>query len=96
MAYDRERQVAIDAVIQACRLCEGVQKRLVSAETLAKKDKSPVTVADYGAQALVSAALAAAFPEDPLVGEEDAVDLRSEQNAELRRRVVEAAQAVSP
>jgi 3'(2'), 5'-bisphosphate nucleotidase len=96
MAYERERQVALAAVVQACRLCEVVQARLVSAETLAKKDKSPVTVADYGAQALVSAALAAAFPDDPLVGEEDAADLRSEQNAELRQRVVSAVQAVSP
>lgn len=96
MAYATERQVAIEAVILACQLCRGVRETLVSDETLAKKDKSPVTVADYGAQALVSAALAAAFPADPLVGEEDATDLRSEENAELREKVVAAVTRVSP
>lgn len=96
MAYETERQVAIEAVILASRLCRGVRETLVSDETLAKKDKSPVTVADYGAQALVSAALADAFPQDPLVGEEDATDLRSPANAELREKVVAAVSQVSP
>lgn len=96
MAYESERQVAIEAVIRACRLCRGVRETLVSDETLAKKDKSPVTVADYGAQALVSAALAEAFPQDPLVGEEDATDLRATENAELREKVVAAVGRVSP
>lgn len=96
MAYENERQVAIEAVMLASRLCRGVRETLVSDETLAKKDKSPVTVADYGAQALVSAALAEAFPHDPLVGEEDAADLRSAENAELREKVVVAVAQVSP
>jgi 3'(2'), 5'-bisphosphate nucleotidase len=96
MAYETERQVAIEAVILACRLCRGVRATLVSDETLAKKDKSPVTVADYGAQALVSAALASAFPDDPLVGEEDATDLRAAENAELQEKVVAAVAQVSP
>lgn len=96
MAYETERLVAIQAVILASRLCRGVRETLVSDETLAKKDKSPVTVADYGAQALVSAALAEAFPQDPLVGEEDAADLRAAENAELREKVVTAVQQVSP
>jgi 3'(2'), 5'-bisphosphate nucleotidase len=95
MAYETERQVAIEAVILACRLCRGVRETLVSDETLAKKDKSPVTVADYGAQALVSAVLAGAFPHDPLVGEEDATDLRAAENAELREKVVTAVTQVS-
>jgi 3'(2'), 5'-bisphosphate nucleotidase len=73
-----------------------VRETLVSEETLAKKDKSPVTVADYGAQALVSAALAEALPQDPRVGEEDAADLRAAENAELREKVVAAVQQVSP
>lgn len=51
MAYETERMVAIKAVIKACWLCQKVRSALVTADTLAKKDKSPVTVADFGAQA---------------------------------------------
>jgi len=83
----REREVAIEAVLKACDLCKTVQANLVSEESMAKKDKSPVTVADFGAQAVVSQALRAAFPDDPLVGEEDAAELRMDKNEELRNRV---------
>ncbi|MGV3721335.1 MAG: 3'(2'),5'-bisphosphate nucleotidase [Actinomycetota bacterium] len=96
MGYATERQIAIDAVVLASRLCRSVRETLISAETEAKKDKSPVTVADYGAQALVSAALAEAFPDDPLVGEEDAVSLRADDNAELRSKVIAAVTRVAP
>lgn len=96
MGYETERRVAIEAVVLASRLCRSVRETLVSAETQAKKDRSPVTVADYGAQALVSAALADAFPNDPLVGEEDAAGLRSEENRELREKVIAAVNRVSP
>ena len=41
-----------------------------------KADRSPVTVADLAAQALVSAMLADAFPDDGLMGEEDSAPLR--------------------
>jgi 3'(2'), 5'-bisphosphate nucleotidase len=96
MSYEAERRFAIEAVVRASRLCQAVRETLVSDETLAKRDRSPVTVADYGAQALVSAALATAFPQDPLVGEEDAADLRSEANSELRAKVIHAVSIVDP
>ena len=57
MSNNNERQVAVDAVVRACGLCTAVQQSLVSEETLAKKDKSPVTVADFGVQAVVTADL---------------------------------------
>lgn len=96
MSYAAERQVALDAVIRACRLCQNVRATLVTADTMAKKDKSPVTVADFGAQAVISHELAAAFPNDPLVGEEHAADLEGSAAADLRERVVRSVQAVSP
>ncbi len=83
-----ERRVAIEAVTLAARLCRGVQASLVSDDTLAKKDKSPVTVADYGAQALVASVLARALPDVPLVGEEDASALRLPEGADVLRKVV--------
>ncbi len=88
MDYEPQRQVAVEAVMKACRLCRSVQAALVSAETMAKKDKSPVTVADFGAQAVVNAALMAAFPHDPVVAEEDAGALREPAAEFIRRKVV--------
>jgi len=96
MAYSREREVAVSAVEQASRLCLAVQANLVSEESMAKKDKSPVTVADFGAQAVVVHALRAVFPDDPMVGEEDAAELRSPDNRTLKDRVVQAVDAVVP
>jgi 3'(2'), 5'-bisphosphate nucleotidase len=91
-----ERETAVRAVLRACRLCQRVQQALVSEETLAKKDRSPVTVADFGAQAVVHMELARAFPDDPIVAEEDAADLRAPENAALRARVVEHVRAGAP
>jgi 3'(2'), 5'-bisphosphate nucleotidase len=76
MAYDQEKKIAIDAVIQAAQLCETVRKVMVP-EAIEKNDKSPVTVADYGSQAIICKALAEAFPNDSVVGEEDAAELRT-------------------
>jgi 3'(2'), 5'-bisphosphate nucleotidase len=96
MAYVDERRVAIETVLRACRLCQSVRAALVTADTMAKKDKSPVTVADFGAQAIVSHDLAAAFPSDPLVGEEHAGDLAGDAGAVLRARVVDSVRQVVP
>ncbi|MCH2185522.1 3'(2'),5'-bisphosphate nucleotidase, partial [Myxococcota bacterium] len=89
MPYTQEREAAVAAVERASRLCVSVQQSLVSEESLAKKDKSPVTVADFGAQAVVAHALRQVFPDDPMVGEEDARALREPDNVALRDRVVE-------
>lgn len=67
--FDRERQVAIEAVRQAAHLCIRVQKRRGS--FLTKADASPVTVADFGSQALICRTLMESFPDDPILGEED-------------------------
>jgi len=88
MAYDKELTTAVQAVRAAAMLCRTVQARLVSSDTLEKQDNSPVTVADFAAQAVVCAHLQQAFPNDVVVGEEDAADLGSAQRATLRRSVV--------
>lgn len=93
--YQAERAAAIEAVIKASRLCQSVQGNLVSEETMAKKDKSPVTVADFGAQAVVCHDLMTIFPNDPMVGEEDASDLREPGN-ELKDKVVEHVSKITP
>jgi 3'(2'), 5'-bisphosphate nucleotidase len=72
-----EIQFAISAVRQAALLVRQVQAELVS-PALTKDDRSPVTVADFASQALVGRLLAEAFPDDPLVAEEDSSALRGE------------------
>ncbi len=52
MNYEQEKAVAIAAVRQAAQLCEAVRQDMVPA-AIEKSDKNPVTVADFGAQALV-------------------------------------------
>jgi 3'(2'), 5'-bisphosphate nucleotidase len=73
--YDKERLIAIKAVALASRLCQQVFSKLVADQTLIKNDKSPVTIADFGSQALINAILQKEFPADPIVAEEDAQDL---------------------
>ncbi len=94
MAYAAELTAALDAVQKASRLCRAVQQQLVEGSVLEKGDRSPVTVADFGAQAVVSHLLSREFPHDPLVGEEDAAALRDD--AALRAKVEAGVRAVLP
>jgi 3'(2'), 5'-bisphosphate nucleotidase len=66
---------AVREVRQATRLAKSIQEEMVEA-VLEKDDRSPVTVADFAVQALLGHSLAEAFPEDPLVAEEDSTVLR--------------------
>jgi 3'(2'), 5'-bisphosphate nucleotidase len=91
--YHSERELALHAVRTAAALCRSVRSR-VAPEVLAKADLSPVTVADFGSQALVGRALGESFPDDPLIAEEDAADLRRAENAGLLAEVVAQVQAV--
>ena len=78
-------QIAIDAVIKAMQLCEQVQAEMVSTDAIQKIDRSPVTVADFGSQALICKAIGDAFPDDVIVAEESAQALK--ENAALLERV---------
>jgi 3'(2'), 5'-bisphosphate nucleotidase len=48
-------------------------------------------VGDYAAQALISIMLKNSFPADPIVGEEDAAELRVEEGKVLRERIIDLA-----
>jgi len=68
-AFDRELDVAVRAVERAGRLTlEYFRSKSLAVET--KSDASPVTIADRRAEALIRSELAAAFPDDGLLGEE--------------------------
>jgi 3'(2'), 5'-bisphosphate nucleotidase len=65
-----------------------VQERLATAEALEKKDKSPVTVADFASQAIVCERLQRALPDDAVVGEEGSEELREGEQKSLLDAVV--------
>ena len=90
-----EIQFAIQAVCQASRLVSRIQSVLVT-PALTKNDRSPVTVADFAAQALVGELLARAFPGDALVAEEDSSALQSAEEAAALDQVVGFVRQVLP
>ncbi|KAJ8545600.1 hypothetical protein K7X08_018183 [Anisodus acutangulus] len=76
--YYRELEAAVHVVERACRLCVDVKKSFSSdGRILEKNDQTPVTIADFGVQALVSLEMNRLFPSIPLVAEEDSAFLRS-------------------
>jgi 3'(2'), 5'-bisphosphate nucleotidase len=87
--------IAEAAVRQAATLCRAVRGQL-DPGVLDKKDLSPVTVADFGSQALVCRHLAEACPEIPVVAEEDSADLRQDANAPIRDLVLRHVGAAVP
>jgi len=91
-----ERALAAEAVVRAARLCESVRGEIGAVSAVAKDDRSPVTVADFGAQAVVILALRGAFPDTPIVAEESAGFLRTDEGAAIRDRVLRHVRAVAP
>ncbi|CAI5483936.1 unnamed protein product [Closterium sp. Yama58-4] len=90
--FAAELAAAVDVVERACHVCLAVREQMVLEEQggyssgseseggssrVDKKDRSPVTVADFAVQALAALELARQFPGVPLLGEEDASLLRA-------------------
>lgn len=96
MNLESELFAAIAAVRQAAKVTQAVQRNLVTAQTLTKKDRSPVTVADFASQAVVCRSLVQALSQAAVVGEEDAAALREADHAAVRARVVEQVRQVVP
>ena len=90
-----EIKFALNAVQQASLLVSQIQAEMVSS-ALTKEDRSPVTVADFASQALVAYLLYRAFPDDPLVGEEDATALRAPEGSPTLERVAHFASRLMP
>ena len=84
--YEREQSEAIQAVRQAARLCLTVRGG-PEAEVLDKRDKSPVTVADFGSQAVVCRAWGSRF-RTLTVNPEDAAELGRSGNPAVLDEVV--------
>ena len=89
---------ALDAVQTAARFCSRLQGALGDG-ALEKDDRSPVTIADFGSQALICRALSMVTPDVPVIAEEGSEALR--EQPELLQRLcaeleVELGSPVSP
>lgn len=86
--HDTQCIRAAGAVRRAAEVCEAIRRELVREDTLEKKDRSPVTLADFASQAIVSQWLLEAGSDEPLVAEEAADALRDDEQAGLRKQLV--------
>lgn len=84
---------AIEAVREASILVRRVQQEMVGA-AITKDDKSPVTVADFAAQAIVARRLAERFPDAILVGEESAGGLQDPGSRETLDQITRFVQTI--
>jgi 3'(2'), 5'-bisphosphate nucleotidase len=80
-----ELTVALSAVLRASLATTQIFKTIPS--SLTKSDKSPVTLGDFAAQAIVNTLIAKYFPDDGIVAEEEASALREDE--QLRGKVGE-------
>ncbi|MAI66446.1 MAG: 3'(2'),5'-bisphosphate nucleotidase [Phycisphaerae bacterium] len=89
---------ALEAVSTACAVSRAVQSNLAQLCEVTKDDRSPVTVADFAVQAIVSLSLADSLDEKDrfIVGEEDAEVLRADDSVLIRKAVLEAVQSWRP
>lgn len=87
-------KAALTAVTDACRVTRKTQSDLSQLREITKNDRSPVTVADFAAQAVVVHRLEEALGKVLLVGEESSGELRAEGQEAIRDAVVGAANTV--
>ena len=83
---DRILEVAQDAGRKAAALCRAVHAS--TPESMDKGDKSPVTIADYGSQAVILRAIAAAFPDHAIIAEEGSEHLRESAGDDGAAKIV--------
>lgn len=72
----------LDAVEGAALLAGRIQSELTE-PSLSKRDRSPVTVADFAVQALIGKLIGDAFPGDSLVAEEESSEIQSAHGERL-------------
>ncbi len=92
---DPRSKFALEAVSKAACLAADIQKEMVS-KALTKDDRSPVTVADFAAQAVVGYLLDQSFPGALLVGEEQSDLLRSPNERQTLEKVTEFVSRLIP
>lgn len=97
--YYKELEIATLAVKRASVLTKKLSDSIavtLKSGTQIKDDKSPVTVGDYAAQAIINNAIKLNFPTDRIVGEEESESLHdgSEEGKKLSSRILQIIQEV--
>ena len=85
--YSPEVITAIRATIMAAELCQRVRRDLAGGESILKGDRSPVTIADFGSQAVICKLIKEKFPNDIIVAEEDSTELRNPGRSKILEQV---------
>lgn len=85
---ENELKTGRQAVMEAMRISRTVQKELAREDCITKKDKSPVTIADFTAQAIICKILTDHFPNIPVVGEERSDALKKPENKEILDKII--------
>jgi len=93
---DQKLDAAIETITEACTVARHVQHELDEIREITKDDRSPVTVADYAVQGLVTLRLRGRLDGFRLVGEEAASQLRESDHAAVRAEVLEAIRTIMP
>jgi len=86
--FEKEMETGQNAVIDAMRISRTVQKELTGADAITKADKSPVTIADFAAQAIICKILKEHFPAIPIVAEENSDILGKPENRAILEKVL--------
>jgi len=78
---------AIQSAMKASALCQKIRMDLVGGESILKSDRSPVTIADYGSQAIICKMIRDRFPDDTIIAEEDSKELRRSDHSKILEQV---------
>jgi len=82
-----EVATVVRAAVKASALCQKIRIDLVGGESILKSDRSPVTIADYGSQAIVCKLIRERFPNDTIIAEEDSRELRRPDRSKILEQV---------
>lgn len=82
----------IDAVRLAAILCREVQRSHI--ESSQKSGQEPVTIADYGAQAIINQAIRAVYPHDGIMAEENGTQFMQLVSDEQRQQIAQLVSVV--
>lgn len=86
--FEQELETGQHAVMEAMRITRTIQDELTGKDTITKADKSPVTIADFAAQAVVCRILNNHFPDTPIVAEERSQALQKPEHREILDKIL--------
>jgi HAL2 family 3'(2'),5'-bisphosphate nucleotidase len=86
--FEQELETGHHAVMEAMRITRTIQDELTGKDTITKSDKSPVTIADFAAQAVVCRIVNSYFPDTPIVAEESSQALQKPEHREILEKIL--------